>query len=173
MAVWRLRIDACDPPCSSRHSLIFRVFVLKKPNNLPLTTSSSHLFRVHNGRVTAACPAKRSMPRSPRIFESIPGLNSRGIRDRNEQNLRREARGQVQRSHAPAAADFQSARRAFSWCGRGDLNPHALTGAATSRLCVCQFRHFRLSPRCSTRCCDYFFAGAAGAGLTGAEVFVG
>jgi hypothetical protein len=30
------------------------------------------------------------------------------------------------------------------WCGRGDLNPHALAGAATSRLCVCQFRHFRL-----------------------------
>ena len=38
------------------------------------------------------------------------------------------------------------------WCGRGDLNPHALTGAATSRLCVCQFRHFRVLKR-------YFFAG--------------
>jgi hypothetical protein len=31
-----------------------------------------------------------------------------------------------------------------SWCGRVDLNPHALASAATSRLCVCQFRHFRL-----------------------------
>lgn len=31
------------------------------------------------------------------------------------------------------------------WCGRGDLNPHAVAGAATSRLCVCQFRHIRVS----------------------------
>jgi hypothetical protein len=28
---------------------------------------------------------------------------------------------------------------------KGDLPPHALAGAATSRLCVCQFRHFRLT----------------------------
>jgi hypothetical protein len=33
----------------------------------------------------------------------------------------------------------------FLWCGEGDLNSHALAGAATSRLCVCQFRHFRSS----------------------------
>ena len=33
------------------------------------------------------------------------------------------------------------------WCGRGDLNSHALAGAATSRLCVCQFRHFRSTQR--------------------------
>jgi hypothetical protein len=38
------------------------------------------------------------------------------------------------------------------WCGRGDLKPHALTGAATSRLCVCQFRHFRSNQFGRTSC---------------------
>ena len=28
------------------------------------------------------------------------------------------------------------------WCRRGDLNPHALTGASPSSWCVCLFRHF-------------------------------
>lgn len=28
----------------------------------------------------------------------------------------------------------------IGWDG-GDLNPHAITGAATSTQCVCQFRH--------------------------------
>jgi hypothetical protein len=41
---------------------------------------------------------------------------------------------------------FPAVGRSYDWCGRGDLNPHALAGAATSRLCVCQFRHFRSSP---------------------------
>jgi hypothetical protein len=50
------------------------------------------------------------------------------------------------------------------WCGRGDLNPHALAGAATSRLCVCQFRHFR-KPGALLR--FYFFAGAGAAGAAG------
>ena len=29
------------------------------------------------------------------------------------------------------------------WCGRGDLNPYAFSGASTSSWCVCQFRHLR------------------------------
>jgi hypothetical protein len=82
------------------------------------------------------------------------------------------------------------------WCGRGDLNSHALAGAATSRLCVCQFRHFRvvdyilLEPTSSNSYLKlvrlpippppqtwaisiYYFFGVAGAGMAGAEVFVG
>ena len=31
-----------------------------------------------------------------------------------------------------------------TWCRRGDLNPHALTGASPLNWCVCLFRHFDL-----------------------------
>jgi hypothetical protein len=39
------------------------------------------------------------------------------------------------------------------------LNPHALAGAATSRLCVCQFRHLRNFAN------TYFLDGGGAAGL--------
>ena len=56
------------------------------------------------------------------------------------------------------------------------MNLHGIAPAATSRQCVCQFRHDRKTT--SGSCCDYFF-GATGAGLTGAagttgaDVFTG
>ena len=61
-------------------------------------------------------------------------------------------------------------RDRFYWCGRGDLNSHALAGAATSRLCVCQFRHFRISLLAPPHGCYFFGALCAGdcAGALGA-----
>lgn len=39
---------------------------------------------------------------------------------------------------------YQLSYRPITWCGRGDSNPHALSGTATSRLRVYQFRHDRI-----------------------------
>ena len=38
----------------------------------------------------------------------------------------------------------------WEWCGREDLNLHGIAPAATSRQCVCQFRHDRVSTATKT-----------------------
>jgi hypothetical protein len=48
-------------------------------------------------------------------------------------------------------ADLQAFLFCVNGAEGGDLNPHALESAATSRLCVCQFRHFRSSPNTKLR----------------------